>query len=78
MPTSCGMLPVRAHELEGHDLADIDRGLDREGLELSDRWLLSRLDSLIAEVEDSMQKYELGIAAQSCTTSFGENTATGI
>jgi len=50
--------------LEGHDLADIDRGLDREGLELSDRWLLSRLDSLIAEVEDSMQKYELGIAAQ--------------
>lgn len=50
--------------LEGHDLADIDRGLDREGLELSDRWLLSRLDSLIAGVEDSMQKYELGIAAQ--------------
>jgi valyl-tRNA synthetase len=50
--------------LEGHDLADIDWGFDREGLELSDRWLLSRLDNLIAEVEDSMQKYELGIAAQ--------------
>lgn len=50
--------------LEGLDLTDIGRGFDRDGLELSDRWLLSRLDTLIAEVEDSMQKYELGIAAQ--------------
>ena len=50
--------------LEDHDFTDIGRGFDREGLELSDRWLLSRLDTLIAEVEDSMQKYELGIAAQ--------------
>ena len=50
--------------LEDHDFTDIGRGFDREGLELSDRWLLSRLDTLIAEVEDSMQKYELGVAAQ--------------
>ena len=50
--------------LEGYDINDMNRGFDKEELELSDRWLLSRLDTLIAEVEDSMQKYELGIAAQ--------------
>ena len=50
--------------LEGCEPEDLDGHFDREGLELSDRWLLSRLDTLIAEVEESMEKYELGIAAQ--------------
>ena len=35
-----------------------------ETLELEDRWILSKLNSLTAEVRENLDKYELGIAAQ--------------
>jgi valyl-tRNA synthetase len=34
-----------------------------EKLELEDRWIVSKLNTLISEVGDNMDKYELGIAA---------------
>ncbi len=49
---------------EGCELTGISGSFDQNGLELSDRWLMSRLDTLTAQVEESMEKYELGIAAQ--------------
>jgi len=35
-----------------------------EKLELEDKWILSKLNSLIPDVTDNMDKYELGVAAQ--------------
>ncbi len=35
-----------------------------EKLELEDKWILSKLNSLIPEMTDNMDKYELGVAAQ--------------
>ncbi len=37
---------------------------DLSALETADRWVLSRLNTLIAEVTDNLEKYELGIAVQ--------------
>ncbi|MBI6068515.1 class I tRNA ligase family protein, partial [Clostridium perfringens] len=31
---------------------------------LADKWILSRMNSLIKEVTENMEKYELGIALQ--------------
>ena len=36
----------------------------RERLELADRWILSKLNTLITEVTDNLEKYELGVAVQ--------------
>ena len=33
-------------------------------LELEDRWILSKLNSVIPEITENMEKYELGVAAQ--------------
>ena len=33
-------------------------------LEIADKWVLSKLNTLIAEVTDNMEKYELGVAIQ--------------
>ena len=33
-------------------------------LEIADKWLLSKLNTLIAEVTDNLEKYELGVAVQ--------------
>ena len=35
-----------------------------EELEIADKWVLSKLNTLIAEVTDNMERYELGIAVQ--------------
>ncbi len=35
-----------------------------EDLEIADKWVLSKLNTLIAEVTENMEKYELGIAIQ--------------
>ena len=35
-----------------------------ENLEISDKWVLSKLNTLIAEVTENLEKYELGIAVQ--------------
>ena len=35
-----------------------------EKLELEDRWILSKLNDLVREVRDNLDRYELGIAAQ--------------
>ncbi len=35
-----------------------------EKLELPDKWVLSKLNSLVGEVRDNLDRYELGIAAQ--------------
>ncbi|NMA95405.1 MAG: valine--tRNA ligase [Clostridiales bacterium] len=38
--------------------------IDTENLELSDRWILSKYNNLVAEVTENMERFELGIAAQ--------------
>jgi valyl-tRNA synthetase len=48
--------------LEDADIEDSSRPV--EGLELSDRWILSRFNGLIAEIGDYLDRYELGMAAQ--------------
>ena len=35
-----------------------------KNLEISDKWVLSKLNSLIAEVTENLEKYELGVAVQ--------------
>ncbi len=35
-----------------------------ERLELEDKWILSKLNRVIPEVTENMEKYELGVAAQ--------------
>ena len=35
-----------------------------ENLEIADKWVLSKLNSLIAEVTENLDKYELGVAVQ--------------
>ena len=42
----------------------IDKCVLPEKLELEDKWILSKLNSLIPDVTDNMDKYELGVAAQ--------------
>ena len=37
---------------------------DLEKLEISDKWVLSKLNTLIAEVTDNLEHYELGVAVQ--------------
>ena len=37
---------------------------DLSKLEIADKWVLSKLNSLIAEVTENMDKYELGVAVQ--------------
>ena len=46
--------------LEGCEPEDLDGHFDREGLELSDRWLLSRLDTLIP-VEETWKNTNWGL-----------------
>ncbi len=42
----------------------IDKCQLPEKLELEDKWILSKLNSLIPDVTENMDKYELGVAAQ--------------
>ena len=42
----------------------IDRCELPEHLELEDKWILSKLNSVIPEVTENMERYELGVAAQ--------------
>ena len=35
-------------------------------LEIADKWILSKLNTLIAEVTENLEKYELGVAEQKC------------
>ena len=42
----------------------IDRCGLPDRLELEDKWILSRLNSVIPEVTENMERYELGVAAQ--------------
>ena len=37
---------------------------DASKLEIADKWVLSKLNNLIAEVTDNLEKYELGVAVQ--------------
>ncbi|HHY13767.1 MAG TPA: valine--tRNA ligase [Thermoanaerobacterales bacterium] len=47
------------------NLKDYDGGKpEYEDLTLSDRWIISRLNSLIKEVTESLNNFEIGIAAQ--------------
>ena len=38
--------------------------IDLEKLDVADKWILSRLNSVIKDVTDNMEKFELGLAAQ--------------
>ena len=42
----------------------IDRCALPDRLELEDKWILSKLNSVIPEVTENMERYELGVAAQ--------------
>lgn len=47
-------------------LANIDESLKeykKEKLKLEDKWILNKLDKLVVEVTDNIEKYEIGIAA---------------
>src|SRR5690606_35458409 len=44
----------------GEDVKDIDKG----SLDISDKWILSKLDILISDVTANIEKYELRMAAQ--------------
>ncbi|MBA1334440.1 MAG: Valyl-tRNA synthetase [Firmicutes bacterium] len=50
--------------LEGLDTDGSEQGIQELPLELSDRWILSRYNNLVKEVTESIEKYELGLAAQ--------------
>ncbi len=44
---------------------DLELGLpEADKLEIADKWILSKLNSLIAEMTDNLERYELGIAVQ--------------
>ena len=49
-----------AMNLEG---VEISRDMADLNLDIADQWILSRLNTLIAEVTDNMEKFELGLAA---------------
>lgn len=40
-----------------------DHALDRENLREEDKWIISRLNRVVAEIDENLSKYELGIAA---------------
>ena len=42
----------------------IDRCVLPERLELEDKWILTRLNRVVSEVTENMEKFELGVAAQ--------------
>ena len=46
----------------GEDAVNVLPALDK--LEIADKWVLSKLNSLIAEVTENLEKYELGVAVQ--------------
>ena len=47
-------------EVEKNELPDLNE------LETADKWILSKLNTLIAEVTENLDKYELGVAEQKC------------
>lgn len=42
---------------------DRDIELDKSKLQEEDKWILSRLNKLVSEIDENLEKYELGIAA---------------
>ena len=44
----------------------------------ADKWILSKMNGLIKEVTDNMEKYELGIAVAKLNDFTGKNSVTGI
>ncbi|OHW63170.1 valine--tRNA ligase [Andreesenia angusta] len=40
-----------------------DHALDRNALREEDKWIISRLNGVVAEIDENLSKYELGIAA---------------
>ncbi|MPM31726.1 Valine--tRNA ligase [bioreactor metagenome] len=42
----------------------IDKNVLPDQLELEDKWILSKLNGVIGEITDNMDRYELGVAAQ--------------
>lgn len=47
-----------------NNIEDVEPGQLPKHLEIEDKWVLSKLNSLISEVTDNFEKYELGVAAQ--------------
>jgi valyl-tRNA synthetase len=50
--------------LDGHGLAHADRTAYEKNLTTADRWILSRYNTVIKEVTDNLEKFEIGVAAQ--------------
>jgi valyl-tRNA synthetase len=50
--------------IEGAEIGNLEKEMQELNLELSDRWILSRFNNVVKEVTESIEKYELGIAAQ--------------
>ena len=49
-----------------------------DNLTAADKWILSKMNHLIAEVTENMEKYELGIAVAKLNDFIWEEFATGI
>mgnify|MGYP000031359301 CR=1 FL=1 len=51
---------------------------DLNDLQLEDKWILSKYNDVVKSVTENLDKFELGIALQTCTISFGRTSVTGI
>lgn len=45
------------------NLEGADYSIDRENLREEDKWIISRLNKIVSEIDDNLSKYEMGIAA---------------
>lgn len=60
----CNKLWNAARFVLMNDVDEVKPGSLPETLELEDKWILSQFNSLVAEVSDNFEKFELGVAAQ--------------
>ncbi len=51
---------------------------DNKNYSLADKWILSKLNSLIREVTDNLDRFEIGIALQRYMILYGQNSVIGI
>ena len=59
------MMNIEKADITGIDAAmtaDVDAAMKQYGFTLADKWILSKMNDLVQEVTDNMEKFELGIA----------------
>ncbi len=55
----------------------IDKSINSNYLEEEDKWILSRMNTVIDEVTENLEKYEIGLSAQKYMILFGMNIVIG-